>query len=333
MKRSTTFNNVLLLTKEEAYTLVCPGAYGVSGYLLEDGMAIRCTVGDKDIDIDWYMNYGFCYGFPEEWHAFRFEFADEEQLNQQLPYIKEHLSQCGTIHEPAKAFRTRLGDIWQECKEYLLAAGTASNKWGMPRPGILDLRFTHIWLMNKTKHYTHDYRVIGLLQPIGQLLCRKYKRLHEYNKHGQLNERTEELELVSIDNLDIYQLTDLVDDIKKQTRNINDVYRCLSDNPDDIYNYLTEVGKKMEEGDKVIVQCHHMNFSDEHPGHTSEWVAKEPYLSTIIRIDDRGVAYTDRNGVQVHDVLYNIRPYTEDEFKYALCSYKWQQEELEKPYK
>lgn len=333
MKRSTTFNNVLLLTKEEAYTLVCPGAYGVSGYLLEDGMSIRCTVGDKDIDIDWYMNYGFCYGFPNEWHAFRFEFSDEEQLNQQLPYIKEHLSQCGLIHEPAKAFRTRLGDIWQECKEYLLAAGTASNKWGMPRPGILDLRFTHIWLMNKTRHYTHDYRVIGLLQPIGQLLCRKYKRLHEYNKHGQLNERTEELELVSIDNLDIYQLTDLVDDIKKQTRNINDVYRCLSDNPDDIYNYLTEVGKKIEEGDKVIVQCHLMNFSDEHPGHTSEWAAEKPYLSTIIRIDDRGVTYTDKDGAQVHDVLYNIRPYTEDDFKYAMRSYKWQQEELEKPYK
>lgn len=58
----------------------------------------------------------------------------------------------------------------------------------------------------------------------------------------------------------------------------------------------------------------------------------EPYVSTILRIDDRGVAYTDRNGIQVHDVLYNIRPYTEDEFKYALCSYEWQQKELEDPY-
>lgn len=65
----------------------------------------------------------------------------------------------------------------------------------------------------------------------------------------------------------------------------------------------------------------------------SEFVAMEPYVSTILRIDDRGVAYTDRNGVQVHDVLYNIRPYTEDEFTYALRSYEWQQKELENPYK
>lgn len=96
MKLSTTFNNVLLLTKEEAYHLVCPGADGMSDYLLEDGMAIRCTAGDEDIDIDWYLNDGFSNGFPEEWHAFRFEFSDEEQLKQQLPYIKGSLSQRGS---------------------------------------------------------------------------------------------------------------------------------------------------------------------------------------------------------------------------------------------
>lgn len=81
----------------------------------------------------------------------------------------------------------------------------ASNKYGLPRPDMLDLTFCNVWInapRGYEAHYDYDYRVIAVIQPINMLLIRKYKVLKEY-KNGVRNEATDEYRLVKIYDIDI----------------------------------------------------------------------------------------------------------------------------------
>lgn len=148
----------LLLTRQEAYTLLCPQADGCSDYLLDEGIEITCisdnVPGCDRVHIDWS---DITDGIPSEWHSFQMNFDHEDTLKEQLPYIKGHLKQHGIIKPQGKKMRTRIGYIQQECLEYLRDCGMASNKYGLPRPGMLDLRSKG---RRQTGPHNHQHRRI-----------------------------------------------------------------------------------------------------------------------------------------------------------------------------
>lgn len=209
----------------------------------------------------------------------------------------------------------------------------ASNKYGLPRPDMLDLTFCNVWInapRGYEAHYDYDYRVIAVIQPINMLLIRKYKVLKEY-KNGVRNEATDEYRLVKIYDIDIYDLTDLVDDIKHQTLNFRPVWQTgFATEVNQFLDILKENRKHFDfkKGDEVCIQSWLCQGGD-------EYKRAKPYLTTIIDINDHRVIYNDPEGCGWNDSLYSLVPVNSPWCSYLGCQkqYKWQEEEEEEKYK
>lgn len=299
--------NLILLTREEAYAILCPGHDGCSSYLLDDGISMQ-YIEREDIkysEVDW-DDIDPDEGFPNEWHAFRLV-SEQGELGEQRPYIEGHLKQHGLIKEH-KSFTTRYNDVIFGCREYLNNVGLSSNQYGLPRPGVLDLTMCGIELLGSTE--TKHIKVLAVPFLLQGIIVRTIE--------GDKSEDS----LIGFDALTDEQLVRLCDAIEDTTRNGKHVYRTgLFDKIEDYLQLIEQQKHHYKAGDKIIVQSWY-------PDEFGQHFPMKPLTATIDKIDDDHVVYTrDDDGCGYSDVLYNILPCdSEKELERHLRVYEYKSE-------